>query len=136
MIWRRGQVRGSGQEQGWAGFSPAQGTGARGPSNKGDDFAELDILRSSHERVAAADAAFAGENAGVAQREQDLLEELERDAFLLGEFLDGPGARAMPGDGRQRAQSVFSLFGDTHYSPTGLPGPSSCMRMPGLVSPS
>jgi hypothetical protein len=70
------------------------------------------------QRVAALDAAFALEDAAVAQREQDLLEEFFRDVGALGDRRNLDEAvrplLRLEADFDQRANGIFTLLGKTH----------------------
>src|ERR1700754_620460 len=88
----------------------AQGADALGPDAAGlvclladlaverlDDFQHGDLFRRPRERVAAAHAAMAGQQAGAAQGREELLEKLLRDRPPLGQLLDRHGPLAGAG---------------------------------------
>ena len=51
---------------------------------RANHLADGDFVGAAGQAVAPAHAAFAGEQAGVAQAEENLLEEFDRDVFLPG----------------------------------------------------
>src|SRR6478752_3266459 len=59
------------------------------------DFSDADLVRGSTELIAAVGALAALHEAPMLQREEDVLEKLLRDGFLLGEIADQDWAVAL-----------------------------------------
>src|ERR1700753_863280 len=79
-----------------------------------DDLEDGDLFRRARERVAAAHAAVAGEEAGAAQGREELLEELLGDVAACGQLFDRH--RPLPGTSelRQRDDRIARLRGDRY----------------------
>jgi len=98
---------------GFRGVGEGAGDGGDGAVHGADHVADGDLDGGSAQGVAAADAAFGGEEAGVAEGEEDLFEEFDGDGFLRGKLLNVPRAR-LPGHGDEGADGVFGFSGDAH----------------------
>src|SRR3954453_8434790 len=82
-----------------------------------DDLERSDLGRVAGEAVAALDAALRGEDAGAAQRGEELLEELDRDVATTGELADRDGAVAAgAAELGQRLERVRALRGDRQHA--------------------
>ena len=100
-----------------AGFRRRAAHGAEWPVHCGEDFRQGNARGREVQLIAAADAAPAFEQAGLFQREENLLEELERDVLRGGQFLDlGNGVEWLAGHGSEGTQGVFGFAGDAHGS--------------------
>lgn len=93
----------------------AAGDGLEGAVDEFDDLAEGDVGGGSLHLVAAADAAFAAEDAAVFEGEEDLFEELKGDVLLGGEIVNGESATGgLTTHGGEGAEGIFGLLREFH----------------------
>ena len=93
--------------------------------NLPDDFADVDFGSRARERVAAVFPACAGEEAGVAELGEDLLQKSGGHLLRLGERAqrhERTIERLRHREIEQRAECVFAFFGELHLKLTGLLG--------------
>ena len=87
------------------------------PVDETHNLAHRDVFRGLREKEAAALAALAIDDTGLAQLNENLLQKRERDFFPRGNLLEGnelPTGLAGEDHVDQRTQGVFSAFGEFH----------------------
>lgn len=116
MIHQGGEVLEGGAQAG-ADVGGVFAEGEEGAVDGAEDFAEGDVMGGTGEVIAAADAAFAVEQVGFFEDEEDLFKDFRGQPFGGRKFLDlGNGLGRPAGHGRQGTEGVFGPFGKSHHA--------------------